>query len=75
MRKRFAPPSRAIHDTVLAAHFHGAVDAAGFPLPKAWESAKPIHFDTDWQGKNPDPHRQTQVRLLWTPQFLHLKFV
>lgn len=61
--------------TVLAAHFHGTVDAAGFPPPKAWGSAKPIHFDADWQGKNPDPNRQTEVRLLWTPEFLYLKFV
>jgi alpha-galactosidase len=75
VRKRFAPPSKAIHDTVLAAPFHGAVDATGFPPSKAWENAKPIHFDADWQGKNPDPHRQTEVRLLWTPKFLFLKFV
>jgi alpha-galactosidase len=75
VRKRFAPHSKSIRDTALAAHFHGAVDAAGFPPPKAWENAKPIHFDTDWQGKNPGPHRQTQVRLLWTPEFLYLEFV
>ena len=32
-------------------------------------------FDTDWQGKNPDPRRQTEVRLLWRPELLFLKFV
>ena len=32
-------------------------------------------FDSDWQGKNPDPHRQTEVRLLWTSEFLYVKFV
>jgi len=75
VRKRFAPSSQAIHDTVLATPFHGAVDAAGFPPTKAWNNAKPVRFDADWQGKNTDVHRQTEVRLLWTPEFLYLKFV
>jgi len=34
-----------------------------------------VLFDTDWQGKNADPRRQTEVRLLWTTEFLYLKFV
>jgi alpha-galactosidase len=74
VRKRFAPSS-ATPNTALAASFHGSLDAAGFPPSKAWRSAKPVLFDFDWQGKNPDPRRQTEVRLLWTPEFLYLKFV
>lgn len=74
VRKRFAPSS-ATPNTALAASFHGSLDAAGFPPSKAWRSAKPVRFDFDWQGKNPDPRRQTEVRLLWTPEFLYLKFV
>jgi len=28
----------------------------------------------DWQGKNADRHRETQVRLLWNTEFLFLQF-
>ena len=75
MRKRFAPSSKALRNTAFAAPFQGSLDSAGFPPSKAWRSVKPILFDADWQGKNPDPHRQTEVCLLWTPEFLYLKFV
>jgi alpha-galactosidase len=75
VRKRFAPSSTALSNTAVAASFHGRVDAAGFPFPEAWRNAKPVLFDSDWQGKNADPHRQTEVRLLWTPESLYLKFV
>jgi alpha-galactosidase len=74
VRKRFAPSSKALRNTVIAAPFDGSLDAAGFPPSKAWRSAKPVRFDADWQGKNADPHRQTEVRILWTPEFLYLKF-
>jgi alpha-galactosidase len=75
VRKRFAPSSKALRNTAFAAPFHGSLDAAGFPPSKAWRTAKPVPFDADWQAKNADPHRQTEVRLLWTPEFLYLKFV
>ena len=75
MRKRFAPSSTALSNTAVAAAFHGSLDAAAFPPSTAWRAAKPVRFDSDWQGKNPDAHRQTEVRLLWTPEFLYVKFV
>lgn len=46
----------------------------GFPLPAAWNSAEPVFFNSDWQGKNPDPERETQVRLLWTADALFLHY-
>ncbi|HEX4538347.1 MAG TPA: carbohydrate-binding family 9-like protein [Candidatus Acidoferrum sp.] len=75
VRKRFAPSSRAFSNTAVATAFLGSLDAAAFPPSKAWRTAKPVLFDRDWQGKNPDPHRRTEVRLLWTSEFLYLKFV
>jgi alpha-galactosidase len=75
VRKRFAPSSKTPRNTAAAVSFRSPLDAAGFPPPKAWRSAKPILFDTDWQGKNADPHRQTEVCLLWRAGFLYLKFV
>ena len=74
MRKRFALSSQALRNPAVAAPLDDSLDA-GFPPSKAWRSAKPILFDSDWQGKNADPQRQTEVRLLWTHEFLYLKFL
>ena len=46
---------------------------AGHMAPE-WNLAAPVTFTNDWQGKNPDPNRQTAVRALWTPQTLYLRF-
>ncbi len=75
MRKRFAPSSKTLSNTAVATAFRDSLDAAAFPPSKAWRTAKPVLFNRDWQGKNPDPDRQTEVRLLWTPEFLYVKFV
>jgi alpha-galactosidase len=40
-----------------------------------WEQAAPITFCADWRGQNADFARQTEVRALWTPSNLYLKFV
>ena len=50
------------------------LDAGGFPTPIAWQTATPILFDHDWKGQNPDPERSTEVRLLWLPETLFLRF-
>ncbi len=34
----------------------------------------PLRFNADWQGKNADPERETEVRLLWTPEALFVRF-
>jgi alpha-galactosidase len=39
-----------------------------------WQLATPIAFSSDWQGKNPDLKRETQVRMLWSPRMLFLRF-
>jgi len=41
---------------------------------KAWASAIPVQFSEDWQGKNPDPALQTEVRILWTSATIYLRF-
>jgi len=42
--------------------------------PPEWERAQPVVFSSDWQGKNPDPARQTEVRILWSQETLYLRF-
>ena len=51
-----------------------SLDATGFPTQSAWQTATPILFDHDWKGQNPDPGRSTEVRLLWLPETLFLRF-
>lgn len=48
------------------------LDAAN-PDP-AWQYAEPVHFHTDWRGKKPDPALETEVRMLWSPETLYLRF-
>jgi alpha-galactosidase len=39
-----------------------------------WQSASAVTFSSDWQGKNPDDGRETQVRVLWSEKTLFLRF-
>ena len=39
-----------------------------------WQTAKPVSFCSDWQAKNPDPERETRVRVLWSRDTLYLRY-
>ena len=60
--------------TAFALRFAGQLDAGNFPDRTAWEKAPAIRYENDWQGQNPDPQRATEVRLLWTPDALFIRF-
>ena len=60
--------------TAFAIRFHSKTDDAGFPEASAWQQAQAIKFACDWQGKNCDATRETEIRILWTADFLYLKF-
>jgi alpha-galactosidase len=60
--------------TAVAVRMTEPVDGEGFPKQDSWEAAPGIRFNTDWQGKNADPERETEVRLLWAPETLYLQF-
>jgi alpha-galactosidase len=49
-------------------------DVNGFPSLPSWELSTPLRFDADWQGKNADPERETEVRLLWTLESFFVRF-
>jgi hypothetical protein len=61
--------------TITAARFAGDADAEGFPAPAVWQITSAIRFSHDWQGKNADPKRETEVRLLWSKKVLFVQFV
>jgi alpha-galactosidase len=60
--------------TAVAVRMTELPDADGFPTPSSWKVSAPLRFNADWQGKNADPGRETEVRLLWTPDWLYLHF-
>lgn len=60
--------------TAVAVRMAEPADIEGFPKRTSWEGAPSIRFDADWRGKNADPGRETEVRLLWTPETLFVQF-
>ena len=58
----------------MAFRMKARAGANGFPELSSWEAAGGLRFQADWQGKNPDPGRETEVRLLWTTETLYLRF-
>jgi alpha-galactosidase len=58
----------------VAVRMPDSPDANGFPVQSLWELAAPLRFNADWQGHHADPDRETEARLLWTPDTLFLRF-
>jgi len=59
---------------VVAVRLQNPLVSDGMPSPQDWERAQPVSFDRDWQGKNDEPDRQTEVRLLWSPDAIYVRF-
>jgi hypothetical protein len=49
-------------------------DRASVSAPE-WERTEPICFSADWQGQNADAGMETEVRALWSPKMLYLRFL
>lgn len=62
------------NEAAIAARLKDPLGADGFPLAAEWNAAPVVRFNADWQGLNSDPQRETQVRLLWSPDALFLRF-
>lgn len=63
-----------IPDTAVALEVSIRLDAEGFPSAHAWALAQPVRFASDWQGKHVDSERETEVRVLWTKEYLYVRF-
>src|SRR5215831_2012894 len=61
--------------TARALRLRETVAVRGFPDRAWWEKAPAIGFDHDWKGANADRGRATEVRVLWNPATLFLRFV
>jgi alpha-galactosidase len=66
--------ARSTEGTAVAIRMPELPDADGFPNASSWDLSAPVRFNADWQGKNADPERETEVRLLWTPEWLFVRF-
>jgi alpha-galactosidase len=65
----------ATSETVVATRIPQQISLnAAQPVPE-WEQAAPISFCADWQGQRRETARETEVRILWTPKSLYLRFV
>jgi alpha-galactosidase len=60
--------------TAIALRLTDKVDGEGMPPKSAWEKAPAYTYDQDWKGENADPALATEVRILWTPEMLFLRF-
>jgi alpha-galactosidase len=60
--------------TAVAIRMPELPGADGFPYASSWDLSPPARFNADWQGKNADPERETEVRLLWTPEWFFVRF-
>jgi len=46
----------------------------GSGLEENWQHAQPVRFSHDWRGRNEDPLRETEVRLLWNETTVFIRF-
>jgi alpha-galactosidase len=61
-------------NTIIATRIAGDLALDARHAAPEWTHAEPIRFSADWQGKNTDPGLETEVRVLWSPEMLYLRF-
>jgi alpha-galactosidase len=59
---------------IVALHIDHELKLRDSLTTNEWQKASPVTFCSDWQAKNDDPGRETQVRALWSQQSLYLRF-
>src|SRR5690349_14715635 len=67
-------PCAAQSSEIVASYVAGEIKVDAARPAAEWQKAHPVIFCSDWQGKNPDERRETQVRVLWSSQVLYLRF-
>jgi alpha-galactosidase len=64
-----------IQSEIVASQVSSAIRLDAANSAPEWESAEPVRFSANWQGKHPDAAIETEVRVLWSPTSLYLRFV
>jgi cellulose/xylan binding protein with CBM9 domain len=60
---------------IVASAIQGGIQLNASQSSPEWQRAEPVRFSADWQGKNPNGELETEVRVLWSPEMLYLRFV
>ncbi|SRR6266700_3111763 len=70
------PSPACAHNTgqIVAAPIRHPLDTQKFPVSADWDVAKPAAFCWNWKG-DPEPQGETEVQILWSRQFLYLRFL
>ena len=59
---------------IVATYVPNEIELDASHASAEWKDAGAVAFCSDWQGKNPDPGRETTVRVLWSRRSLYLRF-
>jgi alpha-galactosidase len=59
---------------ITAYQLDAPLDEKGLPGASAWERSEPVAYCADWRGDWPDAQRETLSRLLWSEEFLFVRF-
>jgi alpha-galactosidase len=68
------PEELKTRNTVIGRRVSSPVRLSAQDPAAEWRSARSIHFSADWRGQNSDPELETEVRILWSPSILYLRF-
>lgn len=68
-------PEGHITETATAKRVRRDIRLNAAEPAEEWQGAQALRFSSNWQGKNPDAELETEVRLLWSPDVLYLRFV
>ena len=68
------PMQQASSSEIVATYVDHEITLDAAHPAAEWQQTHPLAFSADWQGKNPDPARQTQVQILWSDRTLYLRF-
>jgi len=63
------------NETIVATRIPHHISLNAAQATPEWEQATPITFCSDWRGERRDTARETEVRILWTPKTVYLRFV
>jgi alpha-galactosidase len=69
-----APMQQGSSSEIIATYTDQEITLDAAHPAAQWQRTDPVVFSSDWQGKNADPARQTQVRILWSDRTLYLRF-
>ena len=68
------PMQQASSSEIVATYVDHEITLDAAHPAAEWQQTHPLVFSADWQGKNSDPARQTEVRILWSDRTLYLRF-